>query len=354
MSHLGKAEQADIAEPADTAESTCSVDVHTHIFCWGENPEEGYLSENTRKAWKTRFVLRFSGILKEPGETISEKMRNRLIRHIQTSGLDYAVVLAQDAVYHEDGSRNDPDTHFYVSNDHVFDLAKDCPQVLPGCSINPIRSDALKELERCRAAGARLVKLHTAIQGVDPSRAEFDPFYKLANELGVVLMFHTGWEHSCKVVSQQFTDPLKLERPLDHGGPVIAAHCGSCAWYDKEQYYPRFVEMMNRYENLFGDTAIMASMNRWFSLRRMSREEEWLKRRILHGSDYPFPTARLPFLFRTGLFPSERKNPLDLDLRVKRSFKFGPGYAGQVLKLLGVEPSSPVPQPPLSTPGARE
>ena len=173
-------------------------------------------------------------------------------------------------------------------------------------------------------------------------------------ELGVVLMFHTGWEHSCKVVSQKFTDPLKLERPLDHGGPVIAAHCGSCAWYDKEQYYPRFVEMMNRYDNLFGDTAIMASMNRWFSLRRMSREEEWLKRRILHGSDYPFPTARLPFLFRTGLFPSERKNPLDLDLRVKRSFKFGPGYAGQVLKLLGVEPSSPVPQPPLSTPGARE
>ena len=72
---------------------------------------------------------------------------------------------------------------------------------------------------------------------------------RLAAELDVVLMFHTGWEHSCKVISQQFTDPLKLERPLEHGGPVIAAHCGTCAWYDKEQYYPRFIEMMNRYEN---------------------------------------------------------------------------------------------------------
>ena len=343
MDRLKESENADPDEVVDTPASTCSVDVHTHIFCWGENPEEGYLSENTRKMWKTRLVLRISGILSEPGETISEKMRNRLIRHIQTSSLDYAVVLAQDAVYHEDGSRNDPDTHFYVSNDHVFDLARECPQILPGCSINPIRSDALKELERCREAGARLVKLHTAIQGVDPSRPEFDPFYKLANELGVVLMFHTGWEHSCKVVSQQFTDPRKLERPLDHGGPVIAAHCGSCAWYDAEQYYPRFVEMMNRYDNLFGDTAIMASLNRWFSLLRMSREEDWLKRRILHGSDYPFPTARLPFLLRTGLFPRERKNPFDLDLLVKSSFKFGPGYAGQVLKLLGVEPSPPPP-----------
>ncbi|HBO51120.1 MAG TPA: hypothetical protein DD471_03985, partial [Planctomycetes bacterium] len=179
MARLKKPENADSDEASDTPASTCSVDVHTHIFCWGENPEEGYLSENTRKKWKTRLVLKLSGILKEPGETISEKMRNRLIRHIQTSSLDYAVVLAQDAVYHEDGSRNDPDTHFYVSNDHVFDLARECPQILPGCSINPIRSDALKELERCREAGARLVKLHTAIQGVDPSRPEFDPFYKL-------------------------------------------------------------------------------------------------------------------------------------------------------------------------------
>ena len=197
MDLLGKTENSALAESLDIPVSSCSVDVHTHIFCWGENPEEGYLSENTRKMWKTRLVLRISGILSEPGETISEKMRNRLIRHIQTSGLDYAVVLAQDAVYREDGSRNDPDTHFYVSNDHVFDLARECPKILPGCSINPIRSDALKELERCREAGARLVKLHTAIQGVDPSRPEFDPFYKLANELGVVLMFHTGWEHSC-------------------------------------------------------------------------------------------------------------------------------------------------------------
>ena len=127
MDLLGKTENSALAESLDIPVSSCSVDVHTHIFCWGENPEEGYLSENTRKMWKTRLVLRISGILSEPGETISEKMRNRLIRHIQTSGLDYAVVLAQDAVYREDGSRNDPDTHFYVSNDHVFDLARECP-----------------------------------------------------------------------------------------------------------------------------------------------------------------------------------------------------------------------------------
>ena len=33
------------------------IDTHTHIFCWGENPEQGYLSRKTPGAWLTRLVL---------------------------------------------------------------------------------------------------------------------------------------------------------------------------------------------------------------------------------------------------------------------------------------------------------
>lgn len=320
------------------------VDTHTHVFCWGENPEEGYLSERTRKACTTRLVLALTGLRKETGASISEKMRNRLLRHVRSSQLDFAVVLAQDAVYREDGSRDDRATHFFVSNDYVLQLAAECPKIIPGCSINPIRKDALRELERCRAAGCRLVKVHTAIQGVDPSRSEFDSFYRLAAELEVVLMFHTGYEHSCTVVSQQYTDPRKLARPLDCGQPVIAAHCGSCAFYDREDYYPHFIEMMKRYDNLYGDTAIMASLNRWTALKRLSRESSAIRERILHGSDYPFPPARLPYLFRTGLFPRERRNPLDMDLRIKREFNFSQEYASRVTQLLGLPPTNTVPE----------
>ncbi len=317
------------------------IDAHTHIFCWGENPTQGYLSEKTRKAWTTRLVLALMGLRKVPGETLSEKMRNRLLRHVRSSQLDFAVVLAQDAVYRPDGSRDDDATHFYVANDYVIQLAKECDKIVPGCSINPMRKDALAELERCREAGGKLIKVHTAIQGVDPSRPEFHPFYKLAAALDMVLMFHTGYEHSCSVVSQKYTDPRKLGRALDFGRPVIAAHCGTCAFFDPEDYYPHFVEMMQRYDNLFGDTAIMASLIRWSSLRRLSRENDSLRDRIVHGSDYPFPPARLPFLRRTGLFPPERKNPLDLDLRIKRSFGLGSGYENRIADLLGIEKRHP-------------
>ncbi len=310
------------------------IDAHTHIFCWGENPRDGYLSQRTRKAMITKLVLKLTGVLKESGENISEKMRNRYLRQIRASKLDFAVALAQDAVYREDGSRDDGSTHFYVSNDYVLDLAKRCPKVLPGCSINPIRKDALQELERCHAAGARLVKVHTAIQGVDPSREEFDPFYELAKDLNVVLMFHTGYEHSCTVVSQKFTDPRKLERPLGHGGTIIAAHCGTCAFFDAEDYYPNFIEMMTRFPNLYGDTAIMTNLMRWRSMKRLSRADASIRSRIVHGSDYPFPPGRLPFVLRTGLFPAERHNPFDMDLRIKESFDLGPDYSTVMLQLL--------------------
>ncbi len=312
------------------------IDTHTHIFCWGEQPEQGYLSEKTRRGLVTRAVLAVTGLKKEAGQTLSEKMRNRLLRQLRASHLDYAVVLAQDAVYRPDGSRDDASTHFFVSNDYVLGLAAECAKVIPGCSINPIRRDALQELERCRAAGSRLVKVHTAIQGVDPSRPEFEPFYRLAADLEMVLMFHTGYEHSCTVVSQQYTDPRNLARALDTGRPVIAAHCGTCAFFDPEDYFPRFVEMMQRYDNLFGDTAVMASLIRPTSLKKLSQQDAAVRARILHGSDYPLPPSRLPYLSRIGLFPPERKNPLDLDLRIKRSFDFGPHYEHRIANLLGI------------------
>jgi len=313
------------------------VDAHTHIFCWGENPKEGFLSRQTQNRWLTKFVRVVTRIDSEPGETLSQKLRNRLLRELQESTLDYAVVLAQDAVYRESGEPDFAATHFYVSNDYVLTLAQESDKVIPGCSINPIRKDALLEMERCYAAGCRLFKVHTAIQGVDPARREFEPFYELARKLNVVLVFHTGYEHACRVVSQSYTDPRRLQRVLDHGVQVVAAHCGTCAFFDAEDFYPNFIEMMERYDNLYGDTAIMASVIRWFSLKKLSREASIIRQRIIHGSDYPFPPSRLPHLARVGLWPAERRNPLDMDLRIKRAYEFHPAYESQILKLIGMQ-----------------
>ena len=91
---------------------------------------------------------------------------------------------------------------------------------------------------------------------------------------------------------------------------------------------------MGRYPKLFGDTAVLATSIRWFALRRLSREPAWLLDRIIHGSDYPLPPSRLPYVWRTGPFPPERHNPLDLDLRIKRAFDLGPAYEARASRLL--------------------
>lgn len=327
----------DVHHVAPDAPAQPVVDAHVHIFCFGENPADGFLSDSTRRSLLTRLLMWMTKLNREPGDMLSQKMRHMLLRHLEHSSLDYAVVLAQDAVYGPSGARRDCDTHFYVSNDYVLQLARECPKVLPGVSINLWRSDSLRELERCHAAGARLVKIHTAIQGIDPSLPRFDPFYRRAAELGMVLTFHTGYEHSCRVVSQRYADPALLARPLDHGLKVIAAHVGTCAFFDAEDYYPNFVRMAERYDNLYGDTAVLATAVRWFALRRLGREPSRIRSRVFHGSDYPLPPSRVPYVLRTGLFPAVRSNPLDMDLLIKRAYNLGPTYECGVWRLLTEE-----------------
>lgn len=92
-----------IAPPA----KSFRADAHTHIFCWGEDPRNGYLSERTRRSWLTRLLIATTGLRREVGENLSEKLRHRLLRQVEVSGLDAVIVLAQDAVYHSDGARDD-------------------------------------------------------------------------------------------------------------------------------------------------------------------------------------------------------------------------------------------------------
>ena len=315
-----------------------SVDAHTHIFCWGENPKEGFLSKHTQKSLTTRMLVHLTGMKKERGQTMSEKIRNRLFRDLETTVLDYIVLLAQDAVYRDDGQLDFDNTHFYVSNDHVLDLARESEKIIPCCSINPMRKNAIQELDRVYEAGCRIIKIHTAIQGVSPDLPEFAPFYRHAAKAGIVLLFHTGYEHSCKIVSQKFTDPLKLGRALDEGGTIIAAHCGTCAFFDPEDYYPNFIRMMKKYHNLYGDTAVMGGIVRWNTCKRLSKEDVGILSRIVHGSDYPIPTSKVPHLRRVGFSPPNGKNLLDLDLCVKRAYKYGPLYENLILDLIGFDP----------------
>ena len=79
------------------------VDAHTHIFCWGENPKEGFLSEQTRRSRITRLLLRLTGITREPGAT---RVRDRVLEEELSVGSD-AVELLGAAVPRREARRHD-------------------------------------------------------------------------------------------------------------------------------------------------------------------------------------------------------------------------------------------------------
>ena len=62
-------------------------------------------------------------------------------------------------------------------------------------------------------------------------------------EHGILLIVHTGAEHSSPAVSHQFSGPAKLETALQEGCTVIAAHAGMGAFFDAEDFFPELVDL---------------------------------------------------------------------------------------------------------------
>ena len=68
-------------------------------------------------------------------------------------------LLAFDAFYEKDGTRNNAKTTLYVPNDYSLKLGAEFPEYFyPVGSVNPYRVDAERELERCARRGITIIK----------------------------------------------------------------------------------------------------------------------------------------------------------------------------------------------------
>ena len=122
-------------------------------------------------------------------------------------------------------------------------------------------------------------------------------------------MVHTGTERSSEVACPPCSDPSRLLPALEEGCTVIAAHAGMGNPFDKkedyEHFFPNLVDLVGRFPNLFCDTAVLASMLRWRSLPSIL-EESAVVERLVHASDWPFPSNAMVFWNR--LRPNQMLN----------------------------------------------
>jgi predicted TIM-barrel fold metal-dependent hydrolase len=208
-----------------------------------------------------------------------------------------------------------------VPNDWVLRVCARRPdRLIPCVSINPRRKDALDELERCASAGARVVKIHPPIQDVDPGDRRFAPFYRRCADRRVIVLVHTGAEHAAAIVGTQHCSPARLATALEEGCIAIAAHSGMSNFFDPEDFFADLLAMVRRYPRFYCETAVLGAAARFRAIPRLLAEPEVVAR-LLHGSDFPFPsnalTRALALPPATLLELLSERNLLERDFRLK-------------------------------------
>ena len=255
------------------------------------------------------------------------------------------MLLAFDQNHRLDGTPDLANSSFYTPNTYARDIARKYPDAFEWiASIHPYRKDARELLAQAIQDGARAVKWLPSAMNIDPDTTRCDGFYDLMAEHDLPLLTHAGNE---RVVfgseAQDYGNPLKLRRPLEHGVRVIVAHCAS-AGKDRDldrgpngpqrRSFDLFARMMleARYERrLFGDISALTQFDRAPFLQEVMAHPEW-HGRLLNGTDYPLPGILPIYSARSfvalGMLPQaavpvlealQRYNPLLFDFVLKRS-----------------------------------
>jgi len=326
-------------------------DVHAHIFT---SADAGHADGAPWPQWASTIqasVIANAACTDPAARDFVGAYLDRLLAVLADMPVGYKVLLlALDVHRDENGSPQPQLTHFSVDNDFCAVAAKRAPDRLEWiASIHPYRADAVSELQRVKALGARAIKWLPSAQGIDPASARCDAFYAALATSRLPLLTHAGQERATPG-DDELGNPLRLRRALDHGVRVIAAHCatmGQSRDLDRGpdgpmlESFALFERMMDepRYEKLLvGDLAAIPQLGRTGAplrriLERGSTGGDW-SRRLLHGSDYPLP-GLLPLysprviadqgLLDPGaigpLIAIRRHNPLLFDFVLKRSLR---------------------------------
>jgi hypothetical protein len=173
-------------------------------------------------------------------------------------------------------------------NRWTLEAAAGEPALLPFVGLDPsvmTPAELRDELEACAAAGARGVKLHPIVQRLAPGTAALWPVYELCQELGLPVLFHSGFlgrsEWNALARPNAFADVLEAFPELR----VVLAHLG-------RGHFDEAVALAERFPQVAFDTCAVVTTADvpW----RLGDEEAvtLIRRlgvaRVCFGSDYPW------------------------------------------------------------------
>lgn len=316
------------------------VDCHVHLV--GDGSSGDGRAFELRTAWnrfQARFLLAEAGVdARHLRGGLDAAFDEALVRHVNSSGLDAAVILAQDLPHDAEG-RPLPMAGFRVPNDAVLAFCRPDPaRLIPAVSIHPARPDALDELERCAALGARVLKLLPNCHGADCSAPRHARFWAACARLRIAFLAHTGGELTLPVLRPDLEHPAVLTLPLEQGVTCIAAHGASRSLPWQADLVDDLLALCRRHPNLLVDNSAFGSPIRCAATRRL---QDGCGDRIVHGSDFPVPCQPVwPWLWGQITWADWRRvralvNPLARDAELKRRMGFGEATFTRLAQVMG-------------------
>ena len=304
------------------------LDIHVHTAGIGAGDSGCFISKQMESSWKLGIYLKSFGTTREElqakGDAHVVQLISRQLAASQHVG--QAILLAMDGVMDANGELDRARTEIYVPNDFIAHETAKTTNLLYGASINPLRKDALAQLDWAKAHGARLVKWIPSIMQFDPADERHTAFYRKLVELKLPLLTHAGQERSFTSARDVLCDPQRLHLPLKLGVTVIVAHIASTGANDGQRDTDRLAPMMAQYTNLFSEISSLTQVNKLGYLKEALTRPEW-QGRLLFGSDYPLINTALcsPHFYPLQLTGEQRSriaaiaNPWDRDVELKQA-----------------------------------
>lgn len=263
------------------------VDVHTHLAltyvptgqvdleaeALGElylDPEqpidlEAYMNRNFRDAGMKAMRRDLSlGSLTRGGMRATHT-GPALSRSMRELGIERSVILAIDLPF----SNTNTESYLTVSGNHEGLVA--------AAAIHPMASRAEASLREAVSRGARVYKMHPAVQQIPPDHPKAVRMYELCGELGIPVIWHCG---PVGIVGERADKRCHLKNywwPV-HELPAttfILGHSGALQ-------YEMACKLAAMYENVYVELACQGLEGMRHVLSTVPRE------RILNGSDWPF------------------------------------------------------------------